>query len=204
RSNGSPPSIRRFITAATSVTTIGLWPLACSKAGPTSSITILVTREPKILSSAASAAACPAASAHAKAAAVIPTRLMMPPRRQGDQNGAEPDQRNAKPIGAAQPLAEECRPENRDQHHAQLVDRRDLRGVAELEGAKIADPRAAGREPGEDQERVGLARDRSGRLELAGSREDQAQSCQDHGRADERGRIGIYVLHPHPSAHPHH
>src|SRR5262245_18672410 len=52
RSNGSPPSIRRFITAATSVTTTGLKPVACSKPGPTSAIIILVTREPKILSSA--------------------------------------------------------------------------------------------------------------------------------------------------------
>ena len=45
--------MRRFITAATSVMTVSLCPLACSKPGPMSPITILVTREPKIFSSAA-------------------------------------------------------------------------------------------------------------------------------------------------------
>src|SRR5215471_682427 len=52
RSNASPCSIRLFITAATSVTTIGLYPVECSNCGPISAMTILVTREPNILSSA--------------------------------------------------------------------------------------------------------------------------------------------------------
>jgi hypothetical protein len=52
RSNGSPDSIRRFITAATSATTTGVYPLARSNCGPSSVMIILVTREPKILSSA--------------------------------------------------------------------------------------------------------------------------------------------------------
>ena len=56
RSNASPDSIRRFITAATSVTTTNLCPEARSNCGPMSAIIILVTREPKILSSADCAA----------------------------------------------------------------------------------------------------------------------------------------------------
>src|SRR4051794_29291593 len=57
RSNGSPASIRRFITAATSAATTGVTPVDFSNPGPSSPTITLVTREPKIFSSAALARA---------------------------------------------------------------------------------------------------------------------------------------------------
>ena len=50
------------------------------------------------------------------------------------------------------------------EHHAQLVDRRDPRRVAELERAEVAEPRAARGEAGEDEEEVAAPGDRPGRL----------------------------------------
>ena len=55
RSNASPPSIRRFITCATSAVTTGLKPVAFSNCGPSSPRITLVTREPNTFSSAACA-----------------------------------------------------------------------------------------------------------------------------------------------------
>ena len=57
-----------------------------------------------------------------------------------NQQRSESDQRDTQPIDRGQLLAEERRAEYCDQNHAQLVDRRDAGGVAELEGAKIAEP----------------------------------------------------------------
>ena len=48
------------------------------------------------------------------------------------------DQRDAKPIDRSQPLAQKKRGKNRDENHAQLVDRCDPRGLAQLQRTEIA------------------------------------------------------------------
>src|SRR5262249_25946725 len=89
------------------------------------------------------------------------------PRHQDRAGG---DQCDAKPVGRAQPRAQEQRAEYRDQNHAQLVDRRHLGGMAELEPAKIANPRRTGCQPGQDEKRIGPAADRTRLSELSGRR----------------------------------
>src|SRR5262249_50225509 len=64
-----------------------------------------------------------------------------------DQDRAGPYQRHAQPVESAELFAEEKHPENRHQHDRELVDGRHARGVAELEGVEIAEPRGAGAEP---------------------------------------------------------
>ena len=75
----------------------------------------------------------------------------------GHQDGARRDERNAQPVGERQFLAQEDRPKHRDQHHAELVDRRHARRVDSLEIAQplggckaglIVRPSVAGDEPG--------------------------------------------------------
>ena len=94
------------------------------------------------------------------------------PRRKpsaiGDQHRANCDQRDAEPVGHRELFAQKHRAEQRDQHHRQLVDRRHLRRLAELERAEIAHPRRAGAEPRQQQKQIGAAGDFAGRLELPG------------------------------------
>ena len=57
-----------------------------------------------------------------------------------DDDCPRPDQADADPGLPGQVLAEDGRGENCDEHHAELVDGRDLGGVAELQSAEIAQP----------------------------------------------------------------
>ena len=54
------------------------------------------------------------------------------------QNSADGDQSDAGNIPHAQPLAEKDHGKDCHQHHAQLVERSDLSGIAKAEGAEIA------------------------------------------------------------------
>jgi hypothetical protein len=58
----------------------------------------------------------------------------------GDKHRACCDQRHADPIDRGQLFAKEDDAEDRNQHDTELVDRRDLRRLAELERAEIAEP----------------------------------------------------------------
>ena len=51
------------------------------------------------------------------------------------------DQRTAKAGPPSERFAEEERGEDQHEDHAEFVDGRDFRGIAELEGSKIAEPR---------------------------------------------------------------
>ena len=55
-------------------------------------------------------------------------------------------------VEAPRPAAEEEAREDRDKNDAQLIDRRNLRCTAQLEGTEITDPRRPGCQTGQDQE----------------------------------------------------
>src|SRR3954451_11900767 len=90
----------------------------------------------------------------------------------GHEHGSGGDQRNPEPVWGGQPLAQEGDPEHGHKHHAQLVNRRDPRGVSELQGSEVAHPRPARGQPREDQKKVGPARDGPEWLPLAGGDQD--------------------------------
>src|SRR3954468_2056422 len=121
---------------------------------------------------------------------VMPTSSPLP----GHEHGAGGDKGNAEPVGNGKPLAEESDPEQGDQDHAQLVDRRHARRVTELECAEVADPRPARSQAGEHEEQIAAPRNRSGWLPLASADENGAQHQQDDDRANEGREIGVDVL----------
>src|SRR5260370_15062893 len=92
------------------------------------------------------------------------------------------DERDAEPLAQAGTLAQERGGADGDEHDAELVDRRHLRGVAQLERAEVADPGRAGGQRREHEEERGLRRDRERALPLA-RRIDQRPQGE---RADRR------------------
>ena len=77
------------------------------------------------------------------------------------KNRARRNQRHAEPVGGRELLAQKQHAEDRHQHDAELVDRRDPRRVAELQRAEVAEPGAAGREPRQDEKDVASRRHRA-------------------------------------------
>jgi len=112
----------------------------------------------------------------------------------GHQHRAERDQADADPVRHRKPLAEEDDGEDRHQHDAELVDRRDARGVAQLQGPEIAEPRGAGRQTRKDEEYPCAAGDRRRLLPASGSPQDRGEDKGDDAGADEGGEVGIDAL----------
>ena len=67
--------------------------------------------------------------------------------RQRQQQGAPADHDDGDPMDGGKLLAEKQHGEDGDEHDAQLVDRRDLSGLADLQRAEIAEPGRARRQP---------------------------------------------------------
>ena len=112
----------------------------------------------------------------------------------GNQNRARRDQRDAEPVRRGEPLAEKDHAEDRHQHNREFVDRRDFGRLAELERAKVTQPRCAGAEPRQHQEQIGARGNLVRRLELPGHRQQKAERDDDHDGADESREIGVDVL----------
>ena len=73
-------------------------------------------------------------------------RLLHPARLgHGDQYRSASDQADPEPAGERQAFAEQQRCEDGHQHNAELVDRRNLRGLAQLQGAELTQPGQPGR-----------------------------------------------------------
>src|SRR3954470_15583270 len=83
-----------------------------------------------------------------------PTRLPAWSAPVCDQDRADGDQPDTEPVPGGETFPEKEDPEYRHKNDAQLVDRRDPRRVAELEGSEIAKPRRAGCHPGKPEENI--------------------------------------------------
>ena len=83
-----------------------------------------------------------------------------------NQDRAGRDQRDTEPVQCSKLFAQEHDAEDCNQHHAELVNRRHLRCLSDLERAEITEPGRAGRKPGENEKQPGPSRDRRRRLEL--------------------------------------
>src|SRR5438445_192873 len=77
-----------------------------------------------------------------------------------------------------------------------LVDRRDLGGVAGLQGAEVADPRGAGGQSGQHQEEPGVWGERERVAPLAGGVHEPGQHDDDDRRANESRQVGVDPFEP--------
>ena len=111
----------------------------------------------------------------------------------GDENRAERDQADPEPVHQGDLFAEKKCAEDRDEDDAELVDRRDLRRLAEFQRAKIAEPRRARRQPREEQEDQRAARQGVERLPLMRRCDDRREGADDDHCPDERREIRIDV-----------
>src|SRR5882724_11675989 len=107
-----------------------------------------------------------------------------------EDQDAGADHEDADPFPSGWSLAEEEEREHRDQHQAQLVDRRDLRGT------EVADPGGAGRQPGQHQEEPRVRGERERVAPLAGGVDEPGEHDDDDRRANESGQIGIDTFEP--------
>ena len=92
-------------------------------------------------------------------------------------------------LGMVGALPKDEHPEDGDQDDAELIDRCDLRSLADLEGAEVADPRRAGRQTRENQKQVTATRNRIELLPLVRREEEGGERADDDNRSDERGKI---------------
>ena len=61
----------------------------------------------------------------------------------GNENGTARDQNDAEPIWQRKPFTQEEHRESRHEDDAELVDWSNARGIPELQGAEVANPRSA-------------------------------------------------------------
>ena len=107
-----------------------------------------------------------------------------------DQQNACKHEQHADPVAPAQRLAQKHRAEQRDQHEAELVDRRDAPGVAELQRPEIAEPGGPGAQSRQDEEDP-CAAGNGWRLQRAGQIGDESGERQDDERADQSREVRI-------------
>ena len=91
------------------------------------------------------------------------------PRSGGDQHDPEPVQRR-------ELLAEKAHPEERDEHHAELVQGRDARGIPDLQRAEVAPPGGPGRKSRQQPGTGSCARRLSPARETGAWRDHQASA----------------------------
>src|ERR1700681_3873385 len=103
-------------------------------------------------------------------------------------------QQNPRPFPQARTLAQKEGGEEGDEHQAQLVDRRDLRRLSDLQRPKVADPRSARRQSGEDQEGPRLRLEIEGIAPLPGEEDEPREGDQDDDSPNERREIGFDAL----------
>src|SRR2546425_3695139 len=115
---------------------------------------------------------------------------------QSEDQDAGADHEDAYPVPSRRSLPQEEEREHRDQHEAQLVNRRDLRGVADLQRAEVTDPRGAGGQPGQHQEEPGVRGERERVAPLARGVHEPGQHDDDDRRANEGRQIGIDTFEP--------
>src|SRR6266404_4929605 len=116
---------------------------------------------------------------------------------EAQQQHAAAHQGDAEPLAKAGTLAQERGGEDGDEHDTELVDRRHLRGVAQLERAEVADPGRAGGQRRQHEEERGLRRDLERALPLARRIDQRAQGERDDDGAQQRGEIGLDRLDAH-------
>jgi glycerol uptake facilitator-like aquaporin len=114
----------------------------------------------------------------------------------GHQNRPGTDQTNAQPIRRRQVFLQEHHRKHRDQNHTQLVNRRHTRGIAQLQGSVITQPRRASCDARQRQKHIGPPRHRPQRLPLPGSNHDPGNHKQNHHGPDQRRKIRPDIRHP--------
>lgn len=88
-------------------------------------------------------------------------------------------------------LTEKRHAEHRDEDDAQLIDRCDAGGIADLQGAEVANPGGTRRKARKGKEQPASRTDRIEWLKFARDRKKDGQHGNYHQRPKERGQIGV-------------
>ena len=106
-----------------------------------------------------------------------------------DDDSAGGDEQAAYQGCGGERFAEQQPGEEHDEGHAELVERRNTRGRAQLQGAEVAEPRQAGGQAGEREEEQGAAVESAQLVVLAKSERDAPGKDDDDGGAYGGGQV---------------
>ena len=104
------------------------------------------------------------------------------------------DERAAEDLCRGEGFAEEEPGEEDDEGDAELIDRGDAADRAELQGAKVAEPRETGAEAGENEEEPAASIDGAEAVVGVDGEDDGPGEDEDDGGADGGGEVAVNVL----------